>query len=88
MNLHLCFKLFVPASSDSLHLLMRFWAGWEVPYQDLKLEVVQSTGPNHMPTSSTCNEKLRLPSHYTSYSALEEDMHICLKSVETGFGMV
>ncbi|XP_016523364.1 uncharacterized protein LOC103133377 isoform X2 [Poecilia formosa] len=76
------------ASSDNLRQLMRFWVGWEVPCQELKLEVIQSTGPNHMPTSSTCSERLRLPSHYSTYQALYADMMVCLKSVETGFGLV
>ncbi|XP_035501964.2 uncharacterized protein LOC118317415 [Scophthalmus maximus] len=83
------FRQFVEeASADSLRELMRFWVGWEVPCKNLKLEEVQSTGPRHLPTSSTCNECLRLPNHYTSYAALKADMILCLRSVESGFVLV
>ncbi|KAF0036608.1 hypothetical protein F2P81_011920 [Scophthalmus maximus] len=83
------FRQFVEeASADSLRELMRFWVGWEVPCKNLKLEEVQSTGPRHLPNSSTCNECLRLPNHYTSYAALKADMILCLRSVESGFVLV
>ncbi|KAL6455277.1 hypothetical protein MHYP_G00362720 [Metynnis hypsauchen] len=84
-----CFRRFVEqASSDSLKVLMRFWVGWEVPPRRLKLEVVQSRGPKHLPTAATCSERLRLPNHYRKFEELEADLTVCLLSVETGFGLV
>ncbi|KAL6455281.1 hypothetical protein MHYP_G00362760 [Metynnis hypsauchen] len=84
-----CFRRFVEqASSDSLKMLMRFWVGWEVPPRRLKLEVVQSRGPKHLPTAPTCSERLRLPNHYRKFEELEADRTVCLLSVETGFGLV
>nr|XP_023665259.1 uncharacterized protein LOC111842646 isoform X1 [Paramormyrops kingsleyae] len=76
------------ASSESLKNLMRFWVGWEVPPQHLKLEVVQSRGPNHLPTAATCSERLRLPNHYRKFEELRADLTVCLLSVDTGFGLV
>ncbi|KAL1006773.1 hypothetical protein UPYG_G00076890 [Umbra pygmaea] len=76
------------ASTDVLRQLLKFWIGWEVPSNTLKLEIVNSHGRNHLPTSSTCYERLRIPNHYTSYSALKVDLMVCLQSVETGFGLV
>ncbi|XP_046890712.1 uncharacterized protein LOC124477148 isoform X1 [Hypomesus transpacificus] len=76
------------ASPDILRQLLKFWVGWEVPSNTLKLEIVNSCGRNHLPTSSTCYERLRISNHYTRYSALKADLIICLQSVESGFGLV
>ncbi|XP_057692292.1 uncharacterized protein LOC130915989 [Corythoichthys intestinalis] len=51
------------ASSQCLQELLKFWHGWEVPPNNLYVEVVRG----QMPQSSTCMETLRLPSHYTKY---------------------
>ncbi|KAA0721540.1 hypothetical protein E1301_Tti021731 [Triplophysa tibetana] len=40
------------------------------------------------PQAYTCYEHLRLPDHYTSLSAFTADMMVCLRSVESGFGLV
>ncbi|XP_076841986.1 uncharacterized protein LOC143486078 [Brachyhypopomus gauderio] len=83
------FRRFVQrASPKSLKMLMRFWTGWEVPPRCLKLEVVQSRGPRHLPTSATCSERLRIPNHYRRFEELEDDLAVCIQSVETGFGLV
>ncbi|XP_062846985.1 uncharacterized protein LOC134309265 [Trichomycterus rosablanca] len=83
------FRRFVEqASSHSLKMLMRFWFGWEVPPRHLRLEVVQSRGPKHLPTAATCSERLRLPNHYKRFEELKADLMVCLLSVETGFGLV
>ena len=52
----------LPASQNTPQDLLKFWTGWEVPTPLLKLEVVRVTHP----TSSTCQDRLRLPSHYIS----------------------
>nr|XP_023665260.1 uncharacterized protein LOC111842646 isoform X2 [Paramormyrops kingsleyae] len=82
------FHCSIKPSSESLKNLMRFWVGWEVPPQHLKLEVVQSRGPNHLPTAATCSERLRLPNHYRKFEELRADLTVCLLSVDTGFGLV
>uniref|UniRef100_A0AAV2K1G3 HECT domain-containing protein n=1 Tax=Knipowitschia caucasica TaxID=637954 RepID=A0AAV2K1G3_KNICA len=76
------------ASSDHLRQLLKFWIGWEVPVGRLKLQVVKSRGMNHLPTSSTCFERLRIPNHYKTYQAFKADIMACLESVESGFGLV
>ncbi|XP_058603956.1 uncharacterized protein LOC131522468 [Onychostoma macrolepis] len=76
------------ASPSNLRKLLKFWVGWEVVPRTLKLEVVQSSGPNQLPKAYTCQERIRLPDHYTSLSALTADMMVCLQSVESGFGLV
>ncbi|XP_049335358.1 uncharacterized protein LOC111196174 isoform X3 [Astyanax mexicanus] len=76
------------ASSDRLKMLLKFWVGWEVPPQRLKLEFVQSRGARHLPTAATCSERLRLPNHYKKFEELKADLMVCLVSVDTGFGLV
>ncbi|XP_060780795.1 G2/M phase-specific E3 ubiquitin-protein ligase-like [Neoarius graeffei] len=83
------FRTFVEeASSDVLKDLVKFWTGWELPTQCLKLQVVKSRGRHHLPTASTCYERLRVPDHYKSGSELKSDLQQCLQSVETGFGLI
>ncbi|KAE8278882.1 hypothetical protein D5F01_LYC22461 [Larimichthys crocea] len=68
------FRAFVKeASSDVLKGLMKFWTGWELPSPRLTFKVVRSRGHHHLPTASTCYERLRIPDHYKSGSALKLD---------------
>lgn len=78
------FLFFITATPEVLRDLMKFWVGWEVPCSKLNLVLVEST----LPTASTCFERLRLPSHYHTYTALKADMMLCLRSVDSGFGLV
>ncbi|KAK9971303.1 hypothetical protein ABG768_024677, partial [Culter alburnus] len=79
------FRTFIEeATPEVLRDLMKFWVGWEVPCSKLNLVLVEST----LPTASTCFERLRLPSHYHTYTALKADMMLCLRSVDSGFGLV
>lgn len=80
--------LFLVASPDLLRQLLRFWTGWEVLVESLSLEVVQSRGRNHLPTASTCYERLRIPDHYKTFASLQSDLMIGLRSVESGFGLI
>ena len=82
------FYFFAIASPDLLRQLLKFWTGWEVPVQSLSLQVVQSRGRHHLPTASTCYERLRIPDHYSSFVSLQSDLMICLRSVESGFGLI
>ncbi|TKS67419.1 hypothetical protein D9C73_001257 [Collichthys lucidus] len=64
------FRAFVKeASSDVLKGLMKFWTVWELPSPRLTFKVVRSRGHHHLPTASTCYERLRIPDHYKSGSA-------------------
>lgn len=87
-NTKSCFLFTDIASSETLKQLMRFWTGWELRAQSLMLEVVASRGHHHLPTSSTCYERLRIPNHYNSAIELSSDLHTYLQSVETGFGLI
>ncbi|TKS74054.1 G2/M phase-specific E3 ubiquitin-protein ligase [Collichthys lucidus] len=83
------FRAFVKeASSDVLKGLMKFWTGWELPSPRLTFKVVRSRGHHHLPTASTCYERLRIPDHYKSGSALKLDLHACIESVQSGFGLI
>ncbi|KAK0149957.1 hypothetical protein N1851_009281 [Merluccius polli] len=83
------FQTFVEqASPDLLRQLLKFWTGWEVPVKSLSLQVVKSRGRHHLPTASTCYERLRIPDHYNSFVSLQSDLIICLRSVESGFGLI
>ncbi|KAE8277490.1 hypothetical protein D5F01_LYC24564 [Larimichthys crocea] len=83
------FRAFVKeASSDVLKGLMKFWTGWELPSPRLTFKVVRSRGHHHLPTASTCYEQLRIPDHYKSGSALKLDLHACIESVQSGFGLI
>ncbi|KAK0136708.1 hypothetical protein N1851_027115 [Merluccius polli] len=83
------FQTFVEqASPDLLRQLLKFWTGWEVPVKSLSLQVVTSHGRHHLPTASTCYERLCIPDHYNSFVSLQSDLMICLRSVESGFGVI
>ena len=79
-NIPLLSSLLAPTTT--LKDLLKFWTGWEVPPTLLKLEVVRA----RYPTSATCYNTLKLPSHYTSAKALKEDLSFCLTTVVHGFG--
>lgn len=72
------------ASLNMLSDLMKFWVGWEVPEEDLVLEVVTA----RYPVAHTCFKSLSLPCHYQSYAAFKMDMVMCLQSVNSGFGLI
>ncbi len=74
--------LFNAASPAELKSLIKFWIGWEVPAAEMKVEIVEAT----FPTASTCFEKLRLPRHYTSYNAFQQDLCACISTSYSGFG--
>ncbi|TKS74062.1 hypothetical protein D9C73_008143 [Collichthys lucidus] len=83
------FRAFVKeASSDVLKGLMKFWTGWELPSPRLTFKVVRSRGHHHLPIASTCYERLRIPDHYKSGSALKLDLYACIESVQSGFGLI
>ncbi|KAJ8333572.1 hypothetical protein SKAU_G00415800 [Synaphobranchus kaupii] len=52
------------ASSTDLKELVKFWVGWEVPGEDMVVEIVNG----QLPKSSTCFCTLCLPGHYTNFS--------------------
>ncbi|CAM4732698.1 unnamed protein product [Leuciscus chuanchicus] len=62
------------ASPNMLSDLMKFWVGWEVPEENLVLEVVTAK----FPVAQTCFNMLRLPCHYQSYTTFKMDMVMCL----------
>ncbi|XP_043086057.1 uncharacterized protein LOC122332742 isoform X3 [Puntigrus tetrazona] len=72
------------ASPTMLNHLMKFWVGWELPEENLTLELVNAK----FPVAYTCFKTLRLPCHYKSYAAFRVDMLMCLNSVNSGFGLV
>ncbi|KAL2085043.1 hypothetical protein ACEWY4_020561 [Coilia grayii] len=83
------FRTFVEnASPEILAKLVKFWTGWEVPPDKLNMEIVKSRGRNHLPTASTCYERLRIPDHYSTYSSLKSDLMVCVESVDSGFGLI
>ncbi|XP_016387154.1 uncharacterized protein LOC107723140 [Sinocyclocheilus rhinocerous] len=72
------------ASPAILSDLTRFWVGWEIPEENLVLEVVTA----EYPVAHTCFNTLCLPCHYQNYTTFKKDMLMCLKSVSSGFGLV
>ncbi|XP_073690559.1 G2/M phase-specific E3 ubiquitin-protein ligase-like [Garra rufa] len=72
------------ASPTMLNHLMKFWVGWELPEENLVLELVTAK----FPVAHTCFNALRLPCHYQTYAAFKGDMLMCLNSVNSGFGLV
>ncbi|KAI2645019.1 E3 ubiquitin-protein ligase UPL1 [Labeo rohita] len=72
------------ASPTMLNHLMKFWVGWELPEENLVLELVNAK----FPVAHTCFNALRLPCHYQTYAAFKVDMLMCLNSVNSGFGLV
>ncbi|XP_042348353.1 G2/M phase-specific E3 ubiquitin-protein ligase-like [Plectropomus leopardus] len=72
------------ASPAELKSLIKFWIGWEVPTTEMKVEIAEAT----LPTASTCFEKLRLPRHYTTYKAFQQDLCACISTSYSGFGCV
>lgn len=75
---------YVSASSSNLKELLKFWTGWEIPSNDLQVEVMEG----NLPRSSTCFQKLFIPAHYTCYSEFERDMLTCISCNDTGFGLI
>ncbi|XP_041823362.1 uncharacterized protein LOC121629366 isoform X2 [Melanotaenia boesemani] len=73
------------ASCEQHKALLKFWTGWEVLPTEMTVEVVNGKG---LPKSSTCFEVLRLPAHYQNYESFCVDMQACLKSSDSGFGLV
>ncbi|KAI7809630.1 hypothetical protein IRJ41_013314 [Triplophysa rosa] len=72
------------ASPAILSDLTRFWVGWEIPEENLVLEI----GTAQYPVAHTCFNTLSLPCHYQNYAAFRKEMLMCLKSVSSGFGLV
>uniref|UniRef100_A0A8C4EM14 HECT domain-containing protein n=1 Tax=Dicentrarchus labrax TaxID=13489 RepID=A0A8C4EM14_DICLA len=70
------------ASPGILSKLGKFWTGWEVPPNRYIMEIVKSRGRNHLPTASTCYERIRIPDHYSSYSGLKSDLMECVESID------
>ncbi|XP_034564149.1 uncharacterized protein LOC117830224 [Notolabrus celidotus] len=69
---------------DKLKQLVKFWVGWELPMQDMQVEVVQADHP----TSSTCFHILRLPGHYASYEHFHDHLEGCIATSDCGFGLI
>lgn len=83
MFLFLLIFLFVKLGTQAeLKSLIKFWVGWELPAEDMKLEVVNAVFPSAM----TCFEKLRLPRHYTSYHTFHRELCACIATTDFGFG--
>ncbi|KAJ8250871.1 hypothetical protein GJAV_G00214170 [Gymnothorax javanicus] len=72
------------ACTDELRALIKFWIGWEVPSSTLTVEVIHC----NLPKSSTCFETLHLPAHYQDFPAFKKDLMACVKTNDTGFGLV
>ncbi|XP_046901909.1 uncharacterized protein LOC124484836 [Hypomesus transpacificus] len=72
------------ASQKSLRALLRFWTGWEVPTEDLHMEVVHGSHPR----SSTCFQSLKLPGNYDNYALFSLSLESCISTCDTGFGLV
>ncbi|KAJ8266103.1 hypothetical protein GJAV_G00125890 [Gymnothorax javanicus] len=80
------FRSFIENASCEEHkALLKFWTGWAVLPRKMTVEVVNSQG---LPKSSTCFEVLHLPAHYQNYESFCVDMQACLKSSDSGFGLV
>lgn len=72
------------ATPTELCNLVKFWTGWEVLPNNISVEVVNGT----FPKGSTCFETLRLPSHYQDYKSFKDDLVSCVRTHNTGFGLV
>ncbi|XP_061582133.1 uncharacterized protein LOC133447318 isoform X3 [Cololabis saira] len=77
-------KFIEEATPDVLRDLTKFWVGWERPTGNMNVEVVTST----YPVALTCFMKLKLPSHYQSYTSFQQDLMMALTSIDSGFGLV
>ncbi|XP_026100043.1 uncharacterized protein LOC113070840 [Carassius auratus] len=71
-------------SQEQLKQLVKFWVGWEIPMDNMKVEVVRA----EYPTSSTCFRTLRLPGYYNSYSEFSIHLENCIATNDTGFGLL
>ncbi|XP_031175655.1 G2/M phase-specific E3 ubiquitin-protein ligase-like isoform X3 [Sander lucioperca] len=71
-------------TEEKLKQLVKFWVGWELPMQDMQVEVVQADHP----TSSTCFHILRLPGYYTNYQEFHDHLEGCIATNDTGFGLI
>ncbi|XP_061910685.1 uncharacterized protein LOC133654383 [Entelurus aequoreus] len=75
-------KTFIESASPAeLKGLIRFWIGWEVPEEGMRVEIVEGL----LPTAVTCFEKLRLPRHHTEYSTFYQDLCACVESSSAFF---
>ncbi|XP_046901646.1 uncharacterized protein LOC124484669 isoform X1 [Hypomesus transpacificus] len=77
-------KFIVEASPEVLRDLVKFWVGWEQLTTNLIVEVVTST----YPVAHTCFSKLKLPSHYRTYIKFHDDLSMCIRCTNSGFGLV
>ncbi|TKS66106.1 hypothetical protein D9C73_000162 [Collichthys lucidus] len=71
-------------SSNDRKELLRFWTGWEV----LPRELIVAMTSSKYPTAATCMETLRLPTHYTDFRQFQKDLEACIKTSNTGFGLI
>ncbi|XP_057676518.1 uncharacterized protein LOC130906327 isoform X2 [Corythoichthys intestinalis] len=71
-------------TQDVLKKLVKFWVGWEVPLEEMRVEIVEG----EFPTSSTCLRVLRLPGHYATFDDFQRSLISCIDTVDFGFGLV
>ncbi|XP_060758541.1 G2/M phase-specific E3 ubiquitin-protein ligase-like isoform X3 [Neoarius graeffei] len=72
------------ASSNDWKELLRFWTGWEV----LPRELIVAMTSSKYPRAATCFETLCLPTHYTDFRQFQKDLEACIKTSNTGFGLI
>ncbi|XP_030225210.1 uncharacterized protein LOC115553220 isoform X1 [Gadus morhua] len=69
------------ASSAELKSLLKFWTGWEMPAEKMKVEILDAA----LPSSLACFEKLRLPRHYVKFNTFRDELQACLSTVHSSF---
>ncbi|XP_059918486.1 uncharacterized protein LOC132463874 isoform X3 [Gadus macrocephalus] len=69
------------ASSAERKSLLKFWTGWEMPAEKMKVEILNAA----LPSSIACFEKLRLPRHYVKFNTFRDELQACLSTVHSSF---
>ncbi|KAK1902035.1 Acetyl-CoA decarbonylase/synthase complex subunit alpha 1 [Dissostichus eleginoides] len=64
--------------------LTKFWVGWEIPTDTLKVRVVKGAYLK----SSTCFGTLHVPGHFQNYEDFSKHVESCIATYVTGFGLV
>ncbi|XP_010773940.1 uncharacterized protein isoform X6 [Notothenia coriiceps] len=77
-------KFIETASPSQLEQLTKFWVGWEIPTDTLKVRVVKGAYLK----SSTCFGTLHVPGHFQNYEDFSKHVESCIATYVTGFGLV